>query len=123
MPWKTSIRAWRSRLLKRQSPSSSSQRSMSPNRWPWCSAATRCRLSSLSPAEKALAQSREGTVKVQEFHRQLFSNSADELRPEIKRITGVDEVREATTEVEITSGTVVQVFLDAAKLSKTRCCF
>jgi hypothetical protein len=46
---------------------------------------------------------------VQEFHRQLFTNSADELRQEIKRITGV-EVREATAEVEPTSGTVVQVF-------------
>ena len=47
--------------------------------------------------------------QVQEFHRQLFTNSADELRQEIKRITGV-EVREATAEVEPTSGTVVQVF-------------
>ena len=63
----------------------------------------------LSPAEKALAQSPEGAVQVQEFHRQLFTDSADELRQEIKRITGV-EVREATAEVEPTSGTVVQVF-------------
>ena len=46
---------------------------------------------------------------MQEFHRQLFANSADELRQEIKRITGV-EVREASTEVETTTGTVVQVF-------------
>jgi uncharacterized protein YbcI len=63
----------------------------------------------LSPAEKALAQSREGAVEVQEFHRQLFTSSADELRQEIGRITGV-EVREATAEVETTTGTVVQVF-------------
>ena len=63
----------------------------------------------LSPAEKALAQSREGAAQVQEFHRQLFTSSADELRQEIKRITGV-EVREATTQVETTTGTVVQVF-------------
>jgi uncharacterized protein YbcI len=63
----------------------------------------------LSPAEKALAQSPEGAAQVQEFHRQLFTNSANELRQEIKRITGV-EVREATTEVETTTGTVVQVF-------------
>ena len=63
----------------------------------------------LSPAEKAMAQSPEGAVQVQEFHRQLFINSANELRQEIKRITGV-EVREATTEVETTTGTVVQVF-------------
>jgi uncharacterized protein YbcI len=63
----------------------------------------------LSPAERALAQSPTGAARLQEFHRQLFSNSDDELRQEIKRITGV-EVREATTEVEVTTGTVVQVF-------------
>ena len=63
----------------------------------------------LSPAEHAMAQTSEGAVKVQEFHRQLFASSADELRQEIKRITGV-EVREATTEVETTTGTVVQIF-------------
>src|SRR5512135_2228431 len=63
----------------------------------------------LSPAEKALAQSPEGAAKVQDFHRQLFNNSAITLRQEIKRITGV-EVREATAEVETTTGTVVQVF-------------
>ena len=63
----------------------------------------------LSPAEKALAQSLAGAARVQEYHRQLFTNSADELRQEIKRITGV-EVREATTEVETTTGTVVRVF-------------
>jgi hypothetical protein len=34
-----------------------------------------------------------GAARVQEFHRQLFDNSADSLRQEIKRITGVD-VRE-----------------------------
>ena len=63
----------------------------------------------LSPAEKALAQSPAGAAQVQGFHRQLFATSANELRQEIKRITGV-EVREATTEVETTTGTVVQVF-------------
>ena len=63
----------------------------------------------LSPAEKALAKSPAGAAQVQEFHRQLFNDSADSLRDEIKRITGV-EVREATAEVEPTSGTVVQVF-------------
>ncbi len=46
---------------------------------------------------------------MQEFHRQLFNDSADPLRQEIKRITGVD-VREATAEVETTTGTVVHVF-------------
>jgi uncharacterized protein YbcI len=63
----------------------------------------------LSPAEQAMAQNPAGAAKVQEFHRQLFTNAADELRQEIKRITGV-EVREATAEVETTTGTVVQVF-------------
>ena len=63
----------------------------------------------LSPAETALAQTPAGAVQVQEFHRQLFNNSADSLRKEIKRITGV-EVREAMAEVEPTTGTVVQVF-------------
>jgi uncharacterized protein YbcI len=63
----------------------------------------------LSPAEKALAQSPAGAAQVQDYHRQLFANSCDTLRQEIKRITGVD-VREATAEVETTTGTVVQVF-------------
>ena len=63
----------------------------------------------LSPAEKALAKTPAGAAQVQEFHRQLFTNSADPLRQEIKRITGVD-VREATAEVEPTTGTVVHVF-------------
>jgi uncharacterized protein YbcI len=63
----------------------------------------------LSPAEKALAKSPVGAAQVQEYHRQLFTNSADTLREEIKRITGVD-VREAAAEVEPATGTVVQVF-------------
>ncbi len=63
----------------------------------------------LSPAEKTLAMSSEGVAQVQEFHRQLFANSSDSLRQDIKRITGV-EVREAAAEVETASGTVVKVF-------------
>jgi uncharacterized protein YbcI len=63
----------------------------------------------LSPAEQAMARSPEGAAKVQEFHRQLFHNASDTLREEIKRITGMD-VREATAQVEPTSGAVVQVF-------------
>jgi uncharacterized protein YbcI len=79
----------------------------------------------LSPAEKALARSPAGAAQMQEFHRQLFANSADALRQEIKRITGV-EVREATAEVEtitgavmqlFASGTVVQVFLLARNVA------
>jgi uncharacterized protein YbcI len=63
----------------------------------------------LSPAEQAMAQSAEGAAKVQEFHRQLFHNASNTLKEEIKRITGLD-VREATAEVEPTTGAVVQVF-------------
>jgi uncharacterized protein YbcI len=63
----------------------------------------------LSPAEQALARSPEGAAQVQAFHRELFANASDSLRQEIKRITGVD-VREATAEVEPSTGTVVGVF-------------
>ena len=78
----------------------------------------------LSPAEKAMAESPEGAARMQEFHRQLFTNSADSLREEIKNITGV-KVREATAEIEtttgavmhaFTTGTVVQVFLLACSV-------
>ncbi len=64
---------------------------------------------SLSPAEKALAKTPDGAAQLQEFHRQLFTSSSESLRQEIQRITGV-EVREATAEVETTTGTVVHVF-------------
>jgi len=63
----------------------------------------------LSPAETALSKSPVGAAQLQEFHRQLFMSSAEELRQEIKRITGV-EVREATAEVEPTTGSVVHAF-------------
>jgi uncharacterized protein YbcI len=63
----------------------------------------------LSPAEKALAQSPAGAAQVQEFHRQVFASSSDELRIEIKRITGL-KVREAAAEVEPASGAVVHPF-------------
>jgi hypothetical protein len=39
----------------------------------------------------------------------LFNTAAEPLRQEIKRITGV-EVREATAEIESTTGTVVKAF-------------
>ena len=62
----------------------------------------------LSPAETAMAKSGPaGAAQVQEYHRQLFHSSAEPLRQEIKRITGV-AVREATVEVEKTTGAVVQ---------------
>ena len=63
----------------------------------------------LSEAEKALARNPEGAAQLQDFHRKLFVNASDSLRQEIKRITGV-EVREATAEIEPTSGAVVGVF-------------
>jgi uncharacterized protein YbcI len=63
----------------------------------------------LSPAEKALTKCSDGAAQVQEYHRQLFTSSAGSLRREIERITGV-EVREAAAEVETSSGTVVHAF-------------
>ena len=67
----------------------------------------------LSPAERALAKNPEGAAQVQEFHRQLFISSAEPLRQEIKRITGVN-VREAAAEVEASTGTVVHAFTSGA---------
>jgi uncharacterized protein YbcI len=63
----------------------------------------------LSPAEQAMAKNPEAVARMQEFHRQLFANSSDSFRLEIKRITGM-EVREATAEVEPASGAVVHAF-------------
>ena len=51
----------------------------------------------LSVAEKAMSRTPEGAAQVQEFHRQLFASSAEPLRQEIRRITGVD-VREAAAQ-------------------------
>jgi uncharacterized protein YbcI len=63
----------------------------------------------LSPAEEALAKNPAGAAQVREFHRKLFADSCEPLRREIRRITGVD-VRESIAEVELTTGSVVQVF-------------
>jgi uncharacterized protein YbcI len=63
----------------------------------------------LSPAERALAKSPAGAAEMYEYHQRLFAASADALRQEITRITGV-EVREAAVEVEPTSGTMVKAF-------------
>jgi uncharacterized protein YbcI len=62
-----------------------------------------------SPAETAMARSRDGAARLREFHRQLFTTASGPLQDDISRITGV-EVREATAEVETSTGTVVQVF-------------
>jgi uncharacterized protein YbcI len=67
----------------------------------------------LTPAEQALAKSPAGAAQVQEFHRRLFADSADPLRQEIKRITGI-EVRQAAAEVEPATGTVVHAFTNGA---------
>jgi uncharacterized protein YbcI len=67
----------------------------------------------LSPAERALAKSAAGAAQVQEFHRQLFAGSSDSLRMEINKITGM-EVREATAQVEPSTGAVVQAFTTGA---------
>src|ERR1700719_2984946 len=56
----------------------------------------------LSPAEMALTTNPAGAAQLQEYHRQLFMTSAELLRQEVKRITGV-EVREATVEAEPTT--------------------
>lgn len=63
----------------------------------------------LTLAEKALAQSPAGVAQVQEYHRQLFTDSCASLRQEIEKITGV-EVCEATAEIEARIGSVMQVF-------------
>ena len=67
----------------------------------------------LTPAEKALAKSPAGAAQVQEFHRQLFATASDEMRGEIKRITG-RQVREAAAEIETATGTVVHAFSTGA---------
>jgi uncharacterized protein YbcI len=63
----------------------------------------------LTLAEKALAKTSAGAAQVREFHRALFTTSCESMRHQIKQITGVD-VREATAEIETTTGAIVQVF-------------
>src|SRR3954453_12418091 len=67
----------------------------------------------LTLAEKALAKSPAGAAHVQEFHRQLFASSMNEMRQEIQRITG-RQVREAAAEVETATGTVIHAFTTGA---------
>jgi len=67
----------------------------------------------LTPAEKALAQTRAGAAQVREFHRELFASSSESLRREIARITGV-AVREEIEDVETAPGVVVQVLTSGA---------
>ena len=67
----------------------------------------------LSIAERAMASTPEGAARVQDYHRHLFASSSDELRNEIKRITGV-EVREAAAEIDPETGSVVHAFTSGA---------
>jgi uncharacterized protein YbcI len=67
----------------------------------------------LTPAEQSLARTADGAARVQEFHRQLFANSTDEMRHAIQRITG-RHVREAAAEIEAATGTVVHAFTTGA---------
>ncbi len=67
----------------------------------------------LSPAEQVLVGNLAGAAQVQEYHRQLFANSAEEMKQEIKKITGRDVI-EAATEIETTSGTFVRTFTTGA---------
>jgi uncharacterized protein YbcI len=67
----------------------------------------------LTPAEVTLAQSPTGALQVQEYHRRLFAASNDDMRREIKRLTG-REVREEAVEIEITTGAVVHAFTTGA---------
>jgi len=73
----------------------------------------------LSLAERDTAKSPAGAAKVEEFHRQLFANSSQSLRDDIKRITGV-EVREAVAEIEPATGAVVQAFTSSAMVQVFR---
>ena len=73
----------------------------------------------LSPAQKALAKGSAGAAQAEELHQQLFANSSDELLAEIRRITG-QAVREATAEIETSTGTVVKVFTTGTEVQVFR---
>jgi uncharacterized protein YbcI len=71
----------------------------------------------LSEAEKALARTPEGAAKLQEYHRQLFAGASGSLCEEVARHTGV-AVREATADIETTTGTAVLVFVLGGKVAE-----
>jgi len=72
-------------------------------------------LGALSIAELEIARNPAGAAQIKEYHQQLLLSSADPLRLEIKRITGV-AVQEAAVEVETVTGTVVLVFTTGAMI-------
>lgn len=62
-----------------------------------------------SHGEMALGRSASGAARLRELHRQLFATASAPLRQEIQQISGV-EMREASAEVDPSTGTVVQVY-------------
>jgi uncharacterized protein YbcI len=73
----------------------------------------------LSPAEELLTHSAGGADQVQETYQDLLNDSGESLRKEIERITG-EEVSEAATEIEPTTGASVQVFASGTVVQKFR---
>ncbi|GJM24436.1 MAG: hypothetical protein DHS20C16_08510 [Phycisphaerae bacterium] len=67
----------------------------------------------LSKAEMALAKQPDGVAQIREYHRQLFASASKSYCKSIMEISGVS-VREATTEVETSSGNVAGVFASGA---------
>jgi uncharacterized protein YbcI len=65
----------------------------------------------LTPAERALSTSHEGSAAVQEFHRLLFAASSSELQNEINRITGI-EVQDSGPVTRGSTGAMFQSFAD-----------
>ena len=73
----------------------------------------------VTPSGKALAWSPKGTVHVQKFHPRLFTNSSEFMRPEYAPITD-RQVREAVTQIELETGTVVHAFSTGAMVQVFR---
>ena len=61
----------------------------------------------LTAAERTMARSPAGAIRVREFHRQLFADFSATLLREIKSIAGV---RDTTAEIDLSTGSVVQIF-------------
>ena len=64
---------------------------------------------SLTAEETILAQRTTGASQIRKFHRELFALGSATLFRKIKSIAGI-EVRDATAEIELKTGWVVQVF-------------
>lgn len=64
----------------------------------------------LSPAEQVLSSALEGAAQVQELRRQLLASSAQPMRLEDRRVTGVD-VHESLSAMEPAFGDVLRVLL------------